>query len=128
MTETRLHSLESIDTLLLSCPSATVGYPFGPDARVYKVGGRMFAILGNGGDGPWPTLTLKGPPVMNDLIRRDFAAIRPGYHMNKRHWNTVALDGEVPDALLEELVAQSYELVYRALTRAQKAALTRPGE
>ena len=83
--------------------------PFGPDADVYKVGGKMFAIV-SCGDAPG-RLTVKVDPAIGEALRAEHAAITPGYHTNKRHWVTVELDGSVPDALVCELVEDSHGLV-----------------
>ena len=96
----------------------TEGYPFSPDALVFKVGGRIFAILG--GD----SISLKCDPMLAVALREEFPrAVTAGYHLNKRHWNTVTLDGAVPSELLEEWIEDSYALAVASLTRAQRAAL-----
>lgn len=110
-----------LETLLLTNRGATVDYPFGPDAAVYKVAGKMFAIVA------WQAepleISLKCDPVEADFLRSSFAAIRPGYHLNKNHWNTITLDGSVPDTLLHKMIAASYALVVKGLTKAQRATL-----
>ncbi|WGD37746.1 MmcQ/YjbR family DNA-binding protein [Lysinibacter sp. HNR] len=115
-----LNSYDALDSFLLGLTAAEVDYPFGPNARVYRVLGKMFALVGEGG--PVLTVNLKGPPEMNQMLVRDFEAITPGYHMNKQHWITVTLDGSVEDALLEELAAQSHEIVVASLPRKQREA------
>lgn len=105
----------------LSKPATSVSTPFGPEVRVFKLADKMFATLG-GRDGV-PSVNLKAPPEMNDALRESHAAITPGYHMNKRHWNTVTLDGRVPPALLRQLVDLSYALVARSLKKAEREAL-----
>ena len=87
-------------------PGAGLSYPFGEDTGVYKVGGKIFAILG--GD---TSVSLKAePPDVIGLIDTH-DAIGPGYHLNKKHWVTVQLDGSLPDGLLEELIEDSYDLI-----------------
>ena len=83
--------------------------PFGPDVLVYKVGGKMFA-LAIPDDFP-PRINLKCDPERAMELRDRFPSILPGYHMNKKHWNTILLDGRVPPALLRDLIDHSYLLV-----------------
>jgi len=93
----------------LSKPGAEESTPFGPDTLVYKVGGKIFAIT-SPDDFP-PRVNLKCDPERAIELRDRYESILPGYHMNKRHWNTVILDGSVPSALVRELVDHSYQLV-----------------
>jgi predicted DNA-binding protein (MmcQ/YjbR family) len=85
--------------------------PFGPDTLVFKVSGRMFAACPN--TLVPTTVTLKADPDLADSLRDRYPGIRPGYHMNKRHWKTVALDGSVPTGVVRMLLEQSYALVSR---------------
>jgi predicted DNA-binding protein (MmcQ/YjbR family) len=98
-------------------PGASEEYPFGPEATVFKVGGKMFAILS--GDG----ISLKCDPALAIVLREQWPAVSPGYHLNKRHWNTVRLDGSVPDTELAAWIDDSYELVVDSLSRGQREAL-----
>jgi predicted DNA-binding protein (MmcQ/YjbR family) len=93
----------------LSKPGAEETMPFGPNALVYKVGGKMFALTSPDDFPAW--LNLKCDPERSLELRDHYAAITPGYHMNKRHWNTVLLDGSVPSELVRELIDHSYDLV-----------------
>lgn len=95
--------------------------PFGPDALVYKVGGKMFALTSP--DGVPPRVNLKCDPDRAVELRDRYESVIPGYHMNKRHWNTVILDGSVADDLLQELIQHSYELVVDGMTQKQRAEL-----
>ena len=99
---------------------AAADYPFGPDAVVYKVGGKMFALLTTAK--PW-RISLKCDPEFARLLRERYASVIPGYYLNKQHWNTIDLGGDVPDAELREQIAQSYELVVASLTKRQRAEL-----
>jgi predicted DNA-binding protein (MmcQ/YjbR family) len=101
-------------------------FPFGPDVYVYKIGGRMFATLAS--EAGLARMNLKCDPEEALFLRDLFAAVRPGYHMNKAHWNTVLLDGSVPRGELERMIDRSYGLVVRKLARAERLALeTRHG-
>ncbi|MFJ6697685.1 MmcQ/YjbR family DNA-binding protein [Streptomyces sp. NPDC091272] len=99
-------------------------FPFGPDASVFKVLGRMFALSAL--DAVPLTVNLKCDPQDALRLRAEHPAIVPGWHMNKRHWNTVTLDGTVPDRLVRELVEDSYDLVVAKLAKADRLRLDRP--
>ncbi len=106
---------------LLAKPGAAETFPFDPVTLVVKVAGKMFALVGL--DDEPLEVNLKCEPFKAELLREQYAAIRPGYHMNKRHWNTVTLDGSLDDAFVQVLIDESYALVVAGLTRAQRAAL-----
>lgn len=101
--------IESIRAYCLSKPDAEESLPFGPDVLVFKVKGKIFLLL------PLDTVPLrfnvKCDPERAEELREQFAAVLPGYHMNKKHWNTVEVDGTVPGKLLREWIDHSYELV-----------------
>ena len=113
--------------LCLAQPGATLEHPFGAEADVYKVGGKIFAIAFFGESGG--RLNLKVEPERGADLRGQYPAITPGYHMNKRHWITAELgagqgDGEqISPSLLKELVEDSYDLVRDGLPRRCKDAL-----
>jgi predicted DNA-binding protein (MmcQ/YjbR family) len=92
-------------------PGGTEETPFGPDTLVFKVGGRMFAAVASVDP---DSVTLKADPDLAEFLREQYRSVRPGYHMNKRHWITVALDGSVPTDVVRQLLEQSYALVSRA--------------
>ncbi|WP_232243090.1 MmcQ/YjbR family DNA-binding protein [Paenibacillus sp. GSMTC-2017] len=96
-------------------------YPFGPEPLVMKVSGKMFAIIGV--NGSVANISLKCEPHMAELLRMEHEAVKPGYHLNKKHWNTVTMDGTVPDAELKSMIDHSYDLVVKSLTKAQREAL-----
>ena len=102
-------------------PGAVEDYPFGDDAAVFKVGGRMFALVMLAGEPG--SVNLKCDPDRALELRATYTAVRPGYHMNKRHWNTVELDGTVGAAELRHMVDHSYELVINRLPRTERARL-----
>ena len=113
--------LDPLRAYLLAKPATSEELPFGPDALVFKVLGKMFAIVS------WQasplSISLKCDPNLALLLRGTYAAVTPGYHLNKRLWNSALLDGEVPEDEVEEMIDTSYELVVKGLTRAQKAQL-----
>ncbi|MFE1307709.1 MmcQ/YjbR family DNA-binding protein [Streptomyces sp. NPDC058755] len=109
----------------LSFNAAVEDFPFSPDVSVFKVLGKMFALSWL--DARPLTVNLKCDP--DDAVRlrgEHEGLIIPGYHMNKRHWNTVTVDGELPDRLVRELIEDSYDLVVAGLPRAQRLRLDRP--
>ncbi len=95
-------------------------YPFGPEVRVYKVSSKLFALMPEAA--PW-SISLKCDPVLARILRANHAAITPGYHLNKTHWNTVELDGSVPASLMREMISNSYELIVSKLTATERQAL-----
>lgn len=112
------------DRMLAEClrkSGAVEDYPFGDGVAVIKVAGRMFALVSLF-DVPGD-ISLKCDPDLALELRDRHAAITPGYHLNKRHWNTVRMDGSVPDEEVRELIDHSYELVVSGLTAAQRKAL-----
>jgi predicted DNA-binding protein (MmcQ/YjbR family) len=84
-------------------------YPFGPDPLVFKVGKKMFALVSL--DAKPLRLSLKCDPEDAQVLRRQYASITPGYHLNKTHWNTLVLDDSLPPDLVYELIDHSYDLV-----------------
>ena len=106
---------------LAALPGAVEDYPFKLPIRVFKVGGKMFALTGMD-DNP-ESVTLKGTPEDNQIDRAEYPAVRPARYLNKRHWNTVTLDGSVPDSVLAEMIAASYALVVHGLSRAARSLL-----
>jgi predicted DNA-binding protein (MmcQ/YjbR family) len=112
------------DDLLAFClelTGAEESYPFGDEVAVVKVRGKMFALVPLG-DEPG-VVNLKCDPARALELRAAYAGIRPGYHQNKRHWNSVDLDGSVEDDVVRGLVEDSYDLVVAGLTRAARAQL-----
>jgi predicted DNA-binding protein (MmcQ/YjbR family) len=94
---------------ILSKPGAEESTPFGPDTLVYKVGGKMFALTT---PDEYPArLNLKCDPERSIVLRDEYESIIPGYHMNKRHWNTLVLNGSLPSKVVRELIDHSYDLV-----------------
>ena len=112
----------SVVSWLLKRPGVADGYPFGPDARVFKVDGKMFAACPRGSNPD--RVTLKADPAKAIRLRRQYASIAAGYHLNKRHWNTVRLDGTVPDDVMKTMLEESYRLVVESLPAATRAKLS----
>ncbi len=113
--------LPDVIDLCLSLPGAEETQPFGPEALVYKVGGKMFAVT-SPDDFP-ASINLKCDPQRAIELRDEHKGIKPGWHMNKKHWNTVMLDGTVPPKLVRELVKHSYQLVVDALPKKVREGL-----
>lgn len=97
------------------------GLPFGPDNIVFKVGGKMFALLAL--DEVPAAANLKCDPDRALELRDRYEEVTPGYHMNKKHWNTVLLVGSIPETELRQMIDHSYALVRDSLPRAQRAKL-----
>jgi predicted DNA-binding protein (MmcQ/YjbR family) len=112
---------EALEKLLLSRNGAIIDYPFGPEAAVFKVAGKMFAIVA-WEDDPL-RVSLKCDPLEADFLRTMYDAVKPGYHLNKSHWNTITLDGSVPEGLLCKMIDSSYALVVKGLTKAERELL-----
>jgi predicted DNA-binding protein (MmcQ/YjbR family) len=107
--------------LCLGFPGASETFPFGPEHSVFKVEGKLFAISALGGS---PLrVSLKCEPELAEQLRAAHAAIAPGYHLNKRHWNTVTLDGSVSDAMVRDMVEDSYDLIVAAMPRVARERL-----
>ena len=106
---------------LLGKPEAVEDFPFGPDVAVMKIAGKMFATLVSGPD--HAHMNLKCDPHEALMLRDIFDAVRPGYHMNKRHWNTVVLDGSIPPGEIQRMIDNSYALVVKGLRRAVRQGL-----
>ena len=114
-------TFNKLKKILLQKKGAFEDFPFGPEVSVFKVGSKMFALT-SAAEKPL-RVNLKCRPDEADLQRSIFPAVIPGYHMNKRHWNTVILDGSMPDALVEEMIDMSYDLVVRSLKKAEREKL-----
>ncbi len=107
----------------LAKPGVTEERPFGPETLVFKVMGKMFALTG---DEPQPrSINLKADPDEALALRAEFEGVLPGYHMNKKHWNTVLLQADVPEVSICEMIDDSYFLVVNRLPKADRAAIVR---
>ncbi len=112
---------KTLEKTLSKLKGAKGSCPFGPEALVFKVMGKMFALVSQK-DEP-PRVTLKCAPADGELLVSQYESVTPGYYMNKKHWITITLDGELPDEMLTELARRSYELVVRKLTKVDRNSL-----
>ncbi|KOP64726.1 MmcQ-like protein [Bacillus sp. FJAT-18019] len=108
----------------LSKKAAAEDYPFGPLPIVMKVGGKMFALITTTEGDKVSHISLKCDPVIAENLRQQHEAVQPGYHLNKKHWNTVTIDGSLSETDLHDMIDHSYELVLKSLTKAQRTAIS----
>ena len=100
---------KTVEEYVLSMPKAWLDYPFGEDVAVYKVGDKMFALIQ---EGKIPVnISLKCDPQLSKLLREKYETVMEGYHLNKKHWNTVVLSGQLPWEEIQALIRHSYDLV-----------------
>ncbi|RYG05302.1 MAG: MmcQ/YjbR family DNA-binding protein [Chitinophagaceae bacterium] len=109
--------IETFRTYCLSFPETTEEFPFGPDTLVYKVRGKMFALTDIES---FVSINIKCDPEVAVELRERYPAVQPGYHMSKKHWNTIEMDGSVPEKLLREWIRNSYDLVVAKLPKKNK--------
>ena len=118
--------IEAFRNYCLAKKGVTECFPFDEQTLVFKVMGKMFALVA------WQQvplrISLKCDPYLAELLRTTYAAVTPGYHLNKRHWNTVVLDGSIPEAEIAEMVDASYELVVKGLKKGDRERLQRNGQ
>ncbi|MEU9209549.1 MmcQ/YjbR family DNA-binding protein [Streptomyces sp. NPDC048415] len=116
---------QQLRTFCLSFNATVEDFPFNPETSVFKVLGKLFALTPL--NARPLTVNLKCDPEDAIRLRGEYPGlIIPGYHMNKRHWNTVRVDGELPDRLVRELIEDSYDLVVAGLPKAERLRLDRP--
>ena len=113
--------VETFREYCLAKPHVTEGTPFGETVLVFKVGGKMFALVAL--DEIPPRANLKCDPDLALELRDRYEQVRPGYHMNKKHWNTVEIEGGIPIAELRKMIDHSYELVVKSLPRKSREKL-----
>lgn len=100
---------KEVETYLLSMPNAHLDYPFGEGVAVYKVDDKMFALVS---EGSTPVrLSLKCDPLLAKTLRERYETVMPGYHLNKKHWNTILLSGQLSWEEIQDLIRHSYLLV-----------------
>jgi predicted DNA-binding protein (MmcQ/YjbR family) len=112
--------IEQTRAYCLTQKGCTESFPFDDESLVFKVGGRIFAILGLT---PPFSINLKGDPRVNIQLRELHEWIVPGYHMNKQHWNTVYLETGMNDSLIREMIDNSYSLVINKLPKSARECL-----
>jgi predicted DNA-binding protein (MmcQ/YjbR family) len=109
---------EALCSYLDGKPASHRDMPFGSEALVFKVLDKMFALVA------WQkvplTISLKADPLDAVILRKQFPTVKPGYHMHKKHWNTVTLDGSIPDDEIRSMIDESYDLVVQGMTRAEQ--------
>ena len=99
-------------------------FPFDAVTLVFKVMGRMFALMSvDSPDDQPPRINLKCDPALAEILRETYEAVQPGYHMDKRHWNTVICDGSIPDDEIREMIDNSYALVVEKLKKGDREKL-----
>lgn len=114
-------NIEQLQEYCLSKPGVEETLPFGPDTLVFKVMGKVFLLCGLEGD-PLQ-FNVKCDPDKAIELREEYACVQPGYHMNKKHWNTITVDGSAPLKKLKEWIDHSYELVQNSLPKKEKEKL-----
>lgn len=115
-------NIETIREYCLSKPAVEETLPFGPDTLVYKVAGKVFLLMGL--DDTELSFNVKCEPEKALELREQYASVLPGYHMNKKHWNTIMVDGSVSLKQLKEWIDHSYDLVVGSLPKKTRASLS----
>jgi predicted DNA-binding protein (MmcQ/YjbR family) len=117
---------DALRQICLGFAGAEETFPFGPENSVFKVAGKIFALSRLDGD-PLRVSVKCDPPLAEEL-RAAHPAIIPGYHLNKRHWNTIVIDGSLPEQMIADMIEDSYDLVVSRLPRSQRQALGVPDD
>lgn len=100
---------KQVEDIILGMPDARLDYPFGEGVAVYKIDDKMFALIR---EGKMPIqLSLKCDPLLAQTLRERYESVLPGYHLNKKHWNTILLTGQLDEQEIKDLIRHSYELV-----------------
>ena len=107
-------NIEELREYCLAKKGVTESFPFDESTLVFKVAGKMFCLTDLVDDF---AVALKNDPEKNMELREQYPAIRPGYHMNKQHWNTVQLDGTISDKMLQQLIDESYRIIVNKLPK-----------
>jgi predicted DNA-binding protein (MmcQ/YjbR family) len=101
-------NIESLREYCISKKGVSESFPFGDDTLVFKTNGKIFALVNLGGD---LSINLKCDPMLAIELRERYSSVTPGYHMNKNHWNTILMDGSVPDKEVLSWIDHSYDLI-----------------
>jgi predicted DNA-binding protein (MmcQ/YjbR family) len=110
----------------LSFTGSEETFPFGPETSVFKVAEKMFALSQLGAKSL--RVSVKCEPALAEALRETHHAVIPGYHLNKKHWNTVILDGSLPDETVRDMIEDSYDIVMSKLPQKKRRALGWPGD
>lgn len=110
-------NIEELRECCLSLKGTSEDFPFDESTLVFKVAGKMFSLTDLVDDF---SVNLKNKPEKNLELREKYSAVKPGYHMNKKHWNTVEIDGSIPDKVIKEWINESYNLVVEKLPQKTK--------
>jgi predicted DNA-binding protein (MmcQ/YjbR family) len=113
-------NFEELREYCIAKKGVTEGFPFDEHALVFKVGGKMFALTVLNKE---PIVNLKCDPERAEELREEYSSIKPGFHMSKKHWNTIDLEGDVSNKMIGELIDDSYDLVVKSLTKKQREIL-----
>lgn len=113
-------NIEELRAYCISLKGVSEDFPFGDETLVFKVIGKIFCLTSLDGEF---TVNLKNEPEKNIELREEYTAIKPGYHMNKAHWNTIEMNGSIPDDVIKNLIDESYDLVVMRLTRQEQQKL-----
>lgn len=112
-------NIEELRDYCLAKPAVTEGFPFGEDTLVFKVGEKIFLITSLG----QPSFNVKCDPEKAVELREQFNEVKPGYHMNKKHWNTVRTDGLLTNTQLRDMIDHSYDLILKSLPKKLQAEI-----
>lgn len=119
-------NVEEITDYCLSLPNVTSDFPFDDTTMVFRVGQKIFALVSL--DSHPPRINLKCDPDKAIELREQYEGVQPGYHMNKKHWNTVYCDDfNLPQKVIKELILHSFDLVFKSLTKAAREHLNANG-
>lgn len=120
MWRNRMNYQELVNYHLLK-PGAIVDYPFGEKIVVLKISNKMFSLVSRTEEGIY--INLKCDPDLALALRHQYSSVREGYHMNKKHWNTIFVDGSIPDNEIKKMIDHSYDLVFSKLKKTEKEFL-----
>ncbi len=113
-------NIEDLRAYCLNRKGVSESFPFGPETLVFKVMGKIFLLVDIDA---FESFNVKCDPERAVALREQYSGIMPGYHMNKKHWNTILTDGTVPDALIKELIDHSYALVFAGLSKSVRDSI-----
>lgn len=113
-------NIEELRDYCLSLKGVTESFPFGENVLVFKVGGKMFCLTDLNND---LAIAVKNEPGKNIELREEYQAVKPGYHMNKKHWNTVEIDGSISNDMIKNFIDESYNLIVLSLPKIKQKEL-----